>query len=149
MDPAMIWRDRILSLIGRLSAFAETILQGERNRDPLMFVLIMGTLIWFMGSFGAWRIFRKRGFWGAVLPPGIALVVNQILYLGSAELGGYLIFYVFMILILASRLDIWRRQLLWQKLRAQVAPNTILAFSQTDPGCSSPKKSFRIIFTTN
>jgi transglutaminase-like putative cysteine protease len=116
MDPAMIWRDRILSLFGRLGAFSETILQAEKNRDPLMFVLIMGILIWFMGSFGAWTIFRKRGFWTAVLPPGIALIVNQIFYLGSADLGGYLIFYV--------------RQQLWFKLRAQVAPNTILAFSR-------------------
>ena len=130
MDPAMIWRDRITSIIGRLGVFVETILQGQKNQDPLMFVFLMGILLWTMGSVGVWSLFRKRGFWPAILPPGIMLITNQILYLGSAELDGYLIFYIFMILILASRLDIWRRKLLWQKLRAQVAPNTIFAFSR-------------------
>lgn len=130
MDPAMIWRDRITSIIGRLGVFVETILQGEKNQDPLMFVFLMGILVWTMGSFGVWILFRKRGFWPAMLPPGIMLITNQIMYLGSAKLDGYLIFYMFMILIIASRLDIWRRQLLWKKLRAQVAPNTIFAFSR-------------------
>ena len=130
MDPAMIWRDRITSIIGRLGVFVETILQGQKNQDPLMFVFLMGILLWTMGSVGVWSLFRKRGFWPAILPPGIMLITNQILYLGSAELDGYLIFYIFMILILASRLDIWRRKLLWQILRAQVTPNTIFAFSR-------------------
>ena len=128
MDPALIWRDRILSIIRRLGVFVETILQGEKNHDPLIFVFLMGILLWTMGSVGVWILFRKRGFWPAILPPGIMLIINQILYIGSAELDRYLIFYMFMVLILASRLDIWRRQLLWQKLRAQVAPNTIFAF---------------------
>jgi transglutaminase-like putative cysteine protease len=130
MDPAMIWRDRITSIVGRLGVFVETILQGEKNQDPLMFVFLMGILLWTMSSFGVWILFRKRGFWPAILPPGIMLITNQILFIGSTELDGYLIFYMFMILIIASRLDIWRRKLLWQKLRAQVAPNTIFAFSR-------------------
>jgi hypothetical protein len=131
LDPALIWKDRIISLLGRLGVFIETLIQGGRNQDPLIFVFLMGTLLWFMGSIGVWRLFRKQGFWIAVIPPGIALFLNQIFYLGSTKLDGYLIFYVLTVLILSSRVEIWRRQVLWRKLRAQVAPDTLYAFSRT------------------
>jgi transglutaminase-like putative cysteine protease len=130
LDPALIWRDRIIFLARRFGIFIGTLFQGEENQDPLIFVFIMGSLLWFMGSYGVWSLFRKRGFWIAVIPPGIVLVANQIIYLGSAKLDGYLVFYVFMILLIASRLEFWRRNIVWRKLRAQIAPNTFFVITR-------------------
>ncbi|NIS81904.1 MAG: hypothetical protein GTO14_17220, partial [Anaerolineales bacterium] len=41
LDPSLIWRDRILALLGRIGAFLTVIVNSEPNRDPLIFVIVM------------------------------------------------------------------------------------------------------------
>lgn len=95
-----------------------------------MFVLFLALLYWAMGSFGAWTIIRKDGFWAAVLPPGIALLFNEIVYIGRTKLEGYLIIYVLLILVFASRLVLWRKQLKWHEIRAQIPESFSFYFSR-------------------
>ncbi len=123
LDKALIWRDKIFNLFGRIGAFINVIGRGEPNEDPLIFVLFLTLLFWFMGCLGAWWIFRRGGFWAAVLPLGIAIFLNQIFYVGRSNLDGYLIIYVLFVLLLAARLVLWRQQRLWREMRAHVPEN--------------------------
>ena len=130
LDPALTWRDRIISLAGRTGSLILSIFQNRPNEDPLFFLLISGILFWLMASIGAWLLFRKNGLWSAVLPPGAVLLMNETVYLGSTKLAGYLIAYVFFVLVLATRVDIKRRQKYWHQIRAKVPPNLIFHFSR-------------------
>ncbi|OGO18983.1 MAG: hypothetical protein A2Z14_14925 [Chloroflexi bacterium RBG_16_48_8] len=123
LDEALIWRDKISALLGRIGVFISVIAQDEPNKDPLMFVLLLGLIIWIMGCFGTWWIFRREGFWAAVLPPGIAIFLNQFFYVGRSKLEGYLILYVLFVMLLAARLVLWRQQMLWREMRAHVPEN--------------------------
>jgi transglutaminase-like putative cysteine protease len=123
LDNALIWRDKITTLLGRIGVFINVIAKGETNKDPLIFVLLLALLFWIMGCFGTWWIFRREGFWAAVLPFGIAIFLNQFFYVGRSKLEGYLILYVFCILLMAARLVLWRQQISWKQMRAHVPEN--------------------------
>lgn len=120
LDSALIWRDRIFSLLGRLGAWLSMIAKGKPNEDSLMFVLMMVLLYWIMSCYGSWALIRKEGFWAAVLPPGMALLINEIVYAGSARLEGYLAVYILLVLILASRMMLWGKQQKWRRIQARV-----------------------------
>jgi transglutaminase-like putative cysteine protease len=128
LDPTIPWNEKIIILGSRFSTSIAVVLQGKTNQDSLFFVLLISTLFWIMGSFGIWLIFRKKSFWAAVLPPGALLLANHTIYLGEAKLGGYLISSIFLILILATRLDLWHRQIEWRKIRAQVPASLTFYF---------------------
>jgi transglutaminase-like putative cysteine protease len=130
LDKALIWRDKIFALLGRIGVFIRVIASGEPNKDPLIFVLLVALVFWIMGCFGAWWIFRRDGFWAAVLPPGIAIFINQFFYVGRSKLEGYLILYVLFVLLLAARLVLWRQQIVWREMRAHVPENVPLYISR-------------------
>jgi transglutaminase-like putative cysteine protease len=130
LDDALLWQDRIRDIFGRIGAYISIIGQGEANEDPLMFVLFLTLLYWIMGCFGAWWIFRRKGFWAAILPLGVSIYLNQIFYVGRSNLDGYLIFYVLIVLFLIARLVLWRQQLAWRKIRAHVPENVTFFVSR-------------------
>ena len=130
LDKALIWRDKISALLGRIGVFISVIARGEPNEDPLIFVFLLALIFWIMGCFGTWWIFRREGFWAAVLPFGIAIFLNQFFYVGRTKLEGYLILYVFFILLLAARLVLWRQQISWKQMRAHVPENVSLYISR-------------------
>jgi transglutaminase-like putative cysteine protease len=130
LDKALIWRDKISGLLGRIGVFIGVITSGETNKDPLIFVLLIALLFWILGCFGVWWIFRREGFWAAVLPLGIAILVNQYFYVGRSKLEGYLILYILIILLLAVRLVLWRQQMLWREIRAHVPENVTFHISR-------------------
>ncbi|MCK5054580.1 MAG: hypothetical protein KAR65_09885, partial [Anaerolineales bacterium] len=73
IDPALLFRRKILTILSRLTVFISVLIGGEPNQDSLMFVLIMALLLWFIGVYSAWSVMRKSGIWGAILPGGITI----------------------------------------------------------------------------
>ncbi len=131
IDPAMLLRERIMSLFSRMGVFFDVLIRGEPNRDPLMFVMLLGLYFWFCGSYGAWSIFRRKRYWPAVLPAGIGLLINAYFYIGPIHVDFYVAFYVFVSLLLAMWFDQTRRQALWESIRAQVPPNVALRIARS------------------
>jgi hypothetical protein len=130
LDVTLTWQERIFSLIERIGVFIGILLRNEPNQDPLMFVLLMGLLFWFLGSFGAWIIFRREGFWTGVILPGIVILVNTYYYVGRSSLDGYLILYSFLLLLLAMRVELWRRKDTWTRIKATVPSGTLFFISR-------------------
>ncbi len=120
MDQALVWRSRIFSLLGRLWVYLRVIVNGEVNDDPLMFVVLMALLFWFLGSFGAWRIFRRASAWSAILLAGVTIFLVIYFYLGSTKLDLFLAGFIFLALILAVRVDMAQRQAKWMGIHARV-----------------------------
>ncbi len=122
LDPGLSWRQRLSDLSGRLSAFLRVVLRGETNPDPLMFVVLMAVLFWFLGAQAGWVIYRRQALWRAVLPPGLALMVNAFFYIGPRGLEGYVASYVLLTLLLALRLNLVQQRDGWASGWAQVPP---------------------------
>jgi hypothetical protein len=124
LDPALIIRRKILTILGRFTVFASVLIAGEPNQDPLMFVLIMALLFWFLSAYSAWSVIRKGGIWGAILPSGITIFTVSYFYLGVVKIGLFLAVYVLLLLLLAIRVDLSNRQKVWESVRARVPLDT-------------------------
>jgi transglutaminase-like putative cysteine protease len=122
LDPALIWRERLVALGGRLVAFAGVVVRGDTNPDLLIFVVLMALLFWILGVNAGWSVFRRAGLWRATLPPGLALLVNAFYYIGPVSFQWYIASYVLFVLILALRLNLLRRREAWQAGHSQVPP---------------------------
>lgn len=120
LDPSMTWLEREADLIGRTGVFLLTVARGEASRDPLMFVQLMGGLYWCLGAYGSWVLFRRHGFWGAALLPGLALVLNTHFYRGGTEIELYLPAYLLLALTLALRTEMSHHLTLWGQTKALV-----------------------------
>ena len=120
LDPSLSWGERAADLVGRTGAFLLTLAKGDTSRDPLMFVQLMVGLFWILGCYGSWVIFRRRGFWGALLLPGLALAVNMHFYRGGLNLSHYVPIYLLLAVALALRTEMSRRREIWGQWKALV-----------------------------
>ncbi len=124
LDPALTLRRKILSILGRFSVFVSVLIAGEPNQDPLMFVLIMALVFWFISVYSAWSVMRKGGIWGAILPGGLTIFIISYFYLGEVRIGLFLAIYILLLLLLAIRVDLSNRQKAWESVRARVPIDT-------------------------
>ena len=100
------------------------LIAGEPNQDPLMFVLIMALLFWFLSVYSAWSVMRRGRIWGAILPGGITVFIISYFYLGEVRIGLFLAIYILLLLLLAIRVDLSNRQKDWESVRARVPIDT-------------------------
>ena len=129
LDPALLFRRKILTLISRFKVFMSVLVGGEPNQDSLMFVLVMALLLWFIGVYSAWSVMRKGGIWGAILPGGIAIFTISYFYRGDVRIGLYLALYCLLLLLLAIHVDLSKRQEFWESVRARVPDGTAYQIS--------------------
>lgn len=128
-DPALAWRERILYLLGRVSVFAEVVVRGDTNQDPLIFVLLMGILFWFLGVFSVWSSIRKKSAWASLLPLGLAITIFAFYYRGEARIGVFIGIFIFLGLLVAMRIDLAILNATWSESRARVPTDTAYRIS--------------------
>ena len=117
------WHDRLLALGGRLGAFALVLVTAEPNYDPLMFVVLMAAVYWGMAVLAGYACFRKDSLWPAILPPGIALLVNTFYYLRRPGLNGYVAAFALTALVFLFVLNLARRRSEWRRAGTRVPSN--------------------------
>lgn len=109
---------------------------GGINQDNLVFSMVVSMLFWFFGYNAAWHIFRIDRVWRVVIPPGLILIVNTVIYAGDANLDLYLLGFVLAVLLLIVRSNLDAREWDWyvnkvqvpKKLRSQfLAVGTVLS----------------------
>lgn len=115
--------DRLLALGGRLAAFLAVLASGEPNTDPLMFVLLMVLTYWAIAVLAGYVCFRKGTFWWAVLPAGIALILNVFYYLRQPGLNGYVAAFALTAVLLLFVLSLGRHRSEWRRAGTRVPSN--------------------------
>jgi len=73
------------SLLGRLRGLSESVgifyndlvVLGIRSSETSVFLLTMGTLVWALGQFAAFNVFRRGRAMPAVVGAGLALLINM------------------------------------------------------------------------
>lgn len=86
---------------------------GGINQDSLVFTILVATLFWFLGYNAVWHIFRLDRVWRVILPPGLILLTNMIIYTGDEQLDIYLIIFLLMSLLMIVRSNLDARQWDW------------------------------------
>ena len=117
------WHDRLVALGGRLATFVVVLATGEPNYDPLMFVLLMVLVYWAMAVLAGYLCFRKGSFWWAVLPSGIALMINVFYYLRRPGLNGYVAAFALTAVLFLFALSLARHRREWRTAGTRVPSN--------------------------
>ena len=86
---------------------------GGINQDELVFTILVATLFWFLGYNAVWHIFRLDRVWRVILPPGLILLTNMVVYTGDEPLDIFLIIFLLMSLLLIVRSNLDARQWEW------------------------------------
>lgn len=87
---------------------------GGINQDNLVFSMLVAVLFWFFGYNAAWHIFRIDRVWRVIIPPGLILLVNMVVYTGENPLDLYLLAFVMMALLLVVRSNLDAREWDWR-----------------------------------
>ncbi len=122
------WHDRIIFLAMRLATWLSKAVGGGQSRDSLMFVVVMGTMMWVLGYVAAWYTYRWGREWQAVLPIGVALLLINYYYYGPAKLYLYLILFLLCALLFIVHMHFVRRTEEWRRAHVNFNPDLWYGF---------------------
>ena len=99
-------------LLYRNWAWFAALLTGKASADNLIFVTQLALLGWWIGYLALWSLVRHQRLLHAVLPAGVALIVNA--YFAPQNMTGFIILYLVAVLLLAIRVELARNETRWQ-----------------------------------
>lgn len=108
----LVAQQRVYHMLGRASGWLVNAFRGQPAVDALMFVFVLAVLIYILSYSAAWTYFRDGRKWQALLPIGLAMLVN--LYYAPPRLGIYFVVYLLCAILLAVRATLRERQGEWQ-----------------------------------
>jgi hypothetical protein len=91
-----------------------------------MFVLSLAFLTWLLSYVSSWFVFRSHWAWGAIVPSGIACLVN--IYYAPPRLVLYFVLYCLAALLLLVRMHVYTRQRTWRKAEVNYNLDVDLTF---------------------
>ena len=101
----VIWEQLLSWTTGALS--------GNPVANNMVFVLQVALLSWWLGYLAAWAIFRQGRVWRAVIPVGLAMLVNG--YYGPSHLRTYMLIFLISAFLLIVRANLTRQEEAWQE----------------------------------
>ena len=122
----MTIRQGALELFQRNVNWMRALTEGTSGADNLIFVTQLSFLGWWIGYLAIWSLFRHQRLLAAVIPAGVALMVNA--YYSVVPMTGYLAMYAAAVLMLAIRVELARNETRWQMTRVRYAPDITLDF---------------------
>lgn len=105
-------QERVYHMLGRVYHWVYTALRDTPAVDALMFVFVLSVLVYILSYSAAWTYFRDRRKWQAILPIGVAMLVN--LYYAPPRLSLYFVVYLLCAILLVVRATLRERQGEWQ-----------------------------------
>ncbi|MCI0478650.1 MAG: hypothetical protein L0Y55_20605, partial [Anaerolineales bacterium] len=101
----IVLQDRVVKWLLKISA-------GGSGSDNLIFVIQLTLLTWLLAYSAAWFVYRRRQVWGALLPSGIALLIN--LFYAAPQANLYFGMYLLGALLLLARLNLLTLERGWR-----------------------------------
>lgn len=119
-------------LLQRNGNWLAALIGGTASADNLIFVTQLALLGWWIGYLAIWSLFRHQRVFQAMIPAGVALLVNA--YYSTANMTPYLIAFLGGGLLLAIRVELARNEARWQMTRVRYAPDIALDFLRAGLG---------------
>lgn len=108
-------QERVYHIAQRAWIWLGNALAGAPTVDNLMFVFVLAILVWVLAYSATWAYLRDGRRWLAVLPTGMAMLVN--LYYAPPNLGAFFVFYVICAILLVVRATLIEREQEWRQAR--------------------------------
>ena len=104
LPSVLTFEERLIVLQERIVSWLSRVGAGKEGSDSLIFLIQLMLLMWVVGYVAAWFVYRRHQVWGALLPPGLAILVN--LFYAAPQTGLYLAVYLLCALLLLVRLNL-------------------------------------------
>lgn len=108
---------RLVALILRLNDWGYAARTGGVNDDPMVFVFTVTALAWLVGYLTAWFLFRTGRAWLALIPTGLALIIN--LRYAPSGISGFFLLYLLLALLLVVRFSLFEQHREWLSRRVR------------------------------
>jgi transglutaminase-like putative cysteine protease len=119
-------QDRVQDLVLRTTQWLNVSVRGDMNDDIVVFILSLAVVSWVLAYSSSYFIFRSRQLWWALVPNGVALLIN--ISYSLVNLNGYLIVFMFSALLLMIRFNLLLKEERWQRERVNYSPRLTWAF---------------------
>lgn len=111
--PGATPRARWDALYDRMDVWLHAVFEGGASSDELPFVILVVGLIWLGAYLSSWALFRWRHVWLALVPGGVAILVN-VSYL-PGQFSFAFVVYLFAALLLLAATAFRERALVWER----------------------------------
>lgn len=118
----ILWPGRLQSMGYRLLIILDQIYRQQPVSDNLFFHLLMATLFWSLSVYAGYSLARHGNAWRAILPAGLAIVIIQAYDAFFPMRMWFLIGYIFLALILISRLNFIHLRNRWKENGTYLPP---------------------------
>ena len=115
------WRERLISLYGRLEAIIRNLLEQRPVPDNLLFIVLMGILMWALSIHAGYNLVRHGSQWSITLPAGLVIVLFHSYDALSARIW-YLMIYLFFSLLTIARVVYVKNRRRWEHNHTYVPP---------------------------
>ncbi len=112
LPSVLTFKERLIVLQERIVSWLSRVGAGKEGSDSLIFLIQLMLLMWVVGYVAAWFVYRRHQVWGALLPPGLAILVN--LFYAAPQTGLYLAVYLLCALLLLVRLNLHAQEQGWR-----------------------------------
>ncbi len=126
-DPALSTvQGKVQDLIGRTANWVHVAIRQDVSDDLVVFVLSLAVVTWVLAYSSAYFVFRSRQLWWALVPNGVALLIN--LSYSPANLNAYIVVFMLSALLLMIRFNLLMKEERWQRERVNYSPTLIWTF---------------------
>src|SRR4028118_861126 len=120
-DPKLLSiQDKVRDLVDRTGAWINVAVRQDVSDDLVVFVLALAVVAWVLAYSSAYFVFRSRQLWWALVPNGVALLIN--LSYTPINLNGYIVVFMFSALLLMIRFNLLMKEERWQRARVHYSP---------------------------
>jgi len=126
--PGPNWQEKAADLIRSTMQWVAAFSSGGASDDLTLFQLSLAAMMWLLAYSSAWFIFRSHWAWWAVVPNGVAILINLAYTLRPENLTVYFLLFVFNALLLLARFNLLQHEQKWERERVNYAPNIIWRF---------------------
>ncbi|MEO6457639.1 MAG: transglutaminaseTgpA domain-containing protein [Chloroflexia bacterium] len=127
-------QERVQDLLARTSTWIGVAIRQDVSDDLVVFILSLAIVAWVLAYSSAYFVFRSRQLWWALVPNGIALLIN--ISYSSIDINGYIIVFMFSALLLMIRFNLLTKEERWQRERVNYSPGLTWAFLWTGSSVS-------------
>ena len=113
-------QDKVQNLFLRTGSWVGVAIRQEMSDDLLVFIMSLALVSWVLAYSSAYFVFRSRQLWWALVPNGIALLIN--LSYATVNLNSYIIIFMFSALLLMIRFNLLLQEERWQRERVNYSP---------------------------
>jgi transglutaminase-like putative cysteine protease len=120
-DPRLLTiQDRVRDLLERTGNWISIAIRQDMSDDLVVFILSLAVVTWVLAYSSAYFVFKARQLWWALVPNGVALLIN--LSYSLVNLQWYMIVFLISALLLMIRFNLLMREERWQREGVPYSP---------------------------